>query len=133
MGPFDLAEGSPVILYLQGPKEKVWGLLLSLGPAGIVVRGLDLAVFDDWLRQEAHDALLSDASGRAAGAGRGERAAARLRGPLRVRGGAQRAPGAGSGPVIPDAARYAPRLTSPNVSRRNESIARRLKRALRCA
>jgi hypothetical protein len=52
-GPFELAEGSPVILYLQNPKEKVWGLLLSLGTAGIVVRGLDLAVFEDWMRQEA--------------------------------------------------------------------------------
>jgi hypothetical protein len=52
-GPFDLTEGSPVILYLQNPREKVWGLLLSLGTAGIAVRGLDLAVFDDWMRQEA--------------------------------------------------------------------------------
>ena len=51
--PFDLSEGSPVILYLQNPKEKVWGLLLSLGTAGIVVRGLDLAVFEHWMRQEA--------------------------------------------------------------------------------
>ena len=52
-GPLDLGEGSPVILYLQGPKEKVWGLLVSLGPAGIVLHGLDLAVFEDWMRQEA--------------------------------------------------------------------------------
>jgi hypothetical protein len=52
MSPCDLAPGSPVILYLQGPKEKVWGILLSIGVAGIVVRGLDLAVFDDWMRQE---------------------------------------------------------------------------------
>jgi hypothetical protein len=51
--PFDLAEGTPVVLYLQNPKEKVWGVLLSLGPAGIVIRGLDLAAFDDWMRQEA--------------------------------------------------------------------------------
>lgn len=48
-----LAEGSGVILYLREPKEKVWGLLISLQPAGIVVRGLDLAAFDDWMRQEA--------------------------------------------------------------------------------
>jgi hypothetical protein len=49
----DLTGGTPVILYLQGPKEKVWGLLVSLGPAGVVVRGLDLVVFDEWMRQEA--------------------------------------------------------------------------------
>ena len=48
-----LAEGDPVIVYLQAPKEKVWGLLLSLQAAGIVLRCIDLAAFDDWMRQEA--------------------------------------------------------------------------------
>ena len=50
---FDLVGGVPVILYLQAPKEKIWGILLSMTTAGIVVRGLDLVVFDDWMRQEA--------------------------------------------------------------------------------
>ena len=50
---FDLTPGAPVILYLQAPKEKVWGILVSLTPSGIVVRGLDLVVFDEWMRQEA--------------------------------------------------------------------------------
>ena len=49
----DLTGGTPVILYLQAPKEKIWGILVSLSPAGIVLRGLDLVVFDDWMRQEA--------------------------------------------------------------------------------
>lgn len=49
-----LSEGAPVILYLQGPKEKIWGLLVDLQTAGVVVRGIDLASFDDWMRQEAH-------------------------------------------------------------------------------
>ncbi len=53
MSPQDLAPGATVILYLNAPREKVWGILLSLQPAGIIVRGLDLAVFDDWMRQEA--------------------------------------------------------------------------------
>lgn len=53
MTPFDLQPGSPVILFLQGPKEKIWGLLVSIHTAGIIVRGIDLAVFDDWMRQEA--------------------------------------------------------------------------------
>jgi hypothetical protein len=52
-GPFALPRGAPIVLYLHNPKEKGWGLLLSLDPAGVVVRGLDLAVFDDWMRQEA--------------------------------------------------------------------------------
>ena len=42
-----------MVVYLQVPKEKVWGLLVSLGTAGVVVRCIDLAAFDDWMRQEA--------------------------------------------------------------------------------
>ncbi|PYQ13558.1 MAG: hypothetical protein DMF80_14895 [Acidobacteria bacterium] len=53
IGALDLTSGTAVVVYLQGPKEKIWGVLLSLTPAGVVVRGLDLAVFDDWMRQEA--------------------------------------------------------------------------------
>jgi hypothetical protein len=49
---FDLAPGAPVVLYLREPKEKVWGILVSLSPAGVVVRGLDLTTFEDWIRQE---------------------------------------------------------------------------------
>jgi hypothetical protein len=49
----DLDPGAPVVLYLQEPKEKIWGLLIALLPAGIVVRGLDLRTFEDWMRQEA--------------------------------------------------------------------------------
>ena len=43
-----------MVLYLSAPKEKVWGLLrLAMATAGVVVRGIDLAAFDDWMRQEA--------------------------------------------------------------------------------
>ena len=49
----EMAAHSPVVLYLQEPKEKMWGLVLSVSMAGIVLRGLDLRVFDDWMRQEA--------------------------------------------------------------------------------
>jgi len=44
------APGTVVIIYLQSPREKIWGELLELGPAGVAVRGLDLRAFDDWLR-----------------------------------------------------------------------------------
>ena len=53
MSPYALTEGSTIVVYLQGPKEKVWGVLVSLTPAGVVLRGIDLATFDDWMRQEA--------------------------------------------------------------------------------
>ena len=48
-----LREGDAVVLYLQAPKEKVWGLLLQLPAAGIVLRCIELSAFDDWMRQEA--------------------------------------------------------------------------------
>ena len=49
----ELTRGAPVILYLQAPKEQVWGVLVSIAPSGVVVRGLDLVAFDEWMRQEA--------------------------------------------------------------------------------
>jgi hypothetical protein len=42
---------SIVIVSLTEPKEKVWGQLLALSPAGITLRGIDLNSFDDWVRQ----------------------------------------------------------------------------------
>jgi hypothetical protein len=48
----ELPAGSPIVLYLREPKEKIWGLLGSLTPAGVLLRGIDLAAFEDWLRQE---------------------------------------------------------------------------------
>ena len=45
--------GTPVVVYLHAPREKVFGVLATLQPAGVAVRGIDLAAFEDWLRQEA--------------------------------------------------------------------------------
>lgn len=46
-----LSPGCIVLIYLQEPREKIWGLLLDLNPAGVLVRGLALTSFDDWLRE----------------------------------------------------------------------------------
>ena len=48
MGP-----GSFVILHLQGPTEKFWGVLLELEQVGVLLRGLNVSTFDDWLAQVA--------------------------------------------------------------------------------
>ncbi len=48
-----LPRGTPIVLYLHSPREKVWGLLVGGGMAGVIVRGIDLAAFEDWLRQES--------------------------------------------------------------------------------
>jgi len=47
------APGTPVLIYLHTPREKVFGVLLALQPAGIAVRGIDLEALDDFRRQEA--------------------------------------------------------------------------------
>ena len=48
---FDSA--SLVIMNLVNPKEKFFGVLIALSPAGITVRAINLDSFDDWLRQIA--------------------------------------------------------------------------------
>ncbi len=52
MKPFELTEGTPVVVYLHGPREKVWGILLGLTTAGVMVRGIELESFEDYMRQE---------------------------------------------------------------------------------
>jgi hypothetical protein len=44
--------GTLVLVHLVQPKEKYWGILLALGPAGVTLRGLELDLFDDWARQQ---------------------------------------------------------------------------------
>jgi hypothetical protein len=43
-----IPKGSPVIVYLHGPREKIWGVLVELTVAGIYLRGIDLNTFEDW-------------------------------------------------------------------------------------
>ncbi len=43
--------GTLVLVHLHSPKEKYWGALRALTPAGVTVRGIDVALFDDWARQ----------------------------------------------------------------------------------
>jgi hypothetical protein len=42
--------GSIVILHLQNPREKVWGVMLAINHFGITLRGIDVYSFDDWTR-----------------------------------------------------------------------------------
>jgi hypothetical protein len=44
-----------IIINLVNPKEKFFGVLRSLSPAGITLRAINLDSFDDWLRQVAHN------------------------------------------------------------------------------
>ncbi len=56
--------GSIVIVHLQSPTEKFWGVLLSLDAIGLQLRGLNITSFDDWMGQAARgeSALLGPAT-----------------------------------------------------------------------
>jgi hypothetical protein len=41
--------GSPVIVHLAAPNEKFWGILERIDLAGVMVRGINLSSFDDWV------------------------------------------------------------------------------------
>ena len=43
--------GQAVLVYLRDPHEKMWGVLRRFEAAGLVLEGLDLASFDDWVAQ----------------------------------------------------------------------------------
>ena len=45
--------GTPVLVWLHTPREKVFGVLVSLLPTGIAVRGIEITAFEDYVRQEA--------------------------------------------------------------------------------
>jgi hypothetical protein len=45
-----IVPGAPVIVNLQNPKEKVWGVLRELNAAGVFIRGIDLNTFEDWVQ-----------------------------------------------------------------------------------
>jgi|SRR5712692_424369 hypothetical protein len=42
-----------VIVNLVNPKEKFFGVLTALSPAGLTLRAINLDSFDDWIRQLA--------------------------------------------------------------------------------
>ena len=46
-----LDPGTVVIAYLREPREQIWGVLLKLEAAGLLLRGLDIGSFDDFLKQ----------------------------------------------------------------------------------
>jgi len=43
--------GTLVIVHLVNPTEKFWWILQELGVAGIILRGLNVSSFDDWMAQ----------------------------------------------------------------------------------
>lgn len=50
MSARNIEPGEVVIAYLAAPREQVFGVVLALTSAGVVLRGISLTVVDDWLR-----------------------------------------------------------------------------------
>ena len=48
-------KGALVVVNLVNPREKFFGVLTALSPAGMTIRGINLDSFDDWVRQVAKD------------------------------------------------------------------------------
>lgn len=49
--PCAVETGALVLVHCHSPREKLWGVVVRLDALGVVVRGLDLATVEDWLRQ----------------------------------------------------------------------------------
>ena len=43
--------GAMVVVTLNTPREKFWGAILAINPAGLSIRGVGLNSFDDFIRQ----------------------------------------------------------------------------------
>ncbi len=43
-----------MVVSLHTPKERIWGELVDISNAGVTVRGIDLASFDDFVSQVLH-------------------------------------------------------------------------------
>jgi hypothetical protein len=46
-------KGRTVVVHLQSPREKFWGILRQLEPAGALVEGVDAEMFESWARETA--------------------------------------------------------------------------------
>lgn len=49
-----LEAGNVVVLYLLNPSEKYYGELLEISQAGVILRGINLSSFEDWMRAIAN-------------------------------------------------------------------------------
>ncbi len=41
--------GNTVVIVLQNPREKIFGIIDEISDAGVIVRGIDLNYFDEWI------------------------------------------------------------------------------------
>jgi hypothetical protein len=49
-GDAPFTKGAMVLVTLNTPREKFWGVVLDISPSGIALRGIDLNSFEDFAR-----------------------------------------------------------------------------------
>lgn len=49
----EITRNSIVTVYLQNPREKVWGVLNNLDESGLQIQGIPLSTFQDWVAEIA--------------------------------------------------------------------------------
>ena len=48
-----VAVGTVVTVHLADPSEKLWGVVMQMDTLGLVLRGINLSTFDDWMAEAA--------------------------------------------------------------------------------
>ncbi len=52
-----IENGDAVIVLLQNPREKLFGILSEISTTGVFLRGLDLDYLDEWTKEIANDEM----------------------------------------------------------------------------
>ena len=47
--------GEPIIIVLQNPREKLWGVLREINQSGVFVHGINLNAFEDFVQAVANE------------------------------------------------------------------------------
>ena len=50
-----IESGEIVVIVMQNPREKIFGILHEINSAGVFVRGIDLDYFDEWTQAIKND------------------------------------------------------------------------------
>ena len=58
-----LNPGTVVVAYLKEPREQIWGVLLKLEGTGLLLRGIALNSFDDFLKQAGNGSVSGESHG----------------------------------------------------------------------
>lgn len=50
-----MLKGKTVVVFLQAPRERFWGILRSVDPSGALVEGIEADAAESWARQIARE------------------------------------------------------------------------------